>query len=135
MNTWHQEHEDSLSASERFADIVTTAIGSDLSIVLHTFLFVVCFIASGFGFIETDKMLLILTTGVSLEAIYLCLFLQKSSNMHGSRDRIQADMDYKTNREAKHEIEILQKAIYRLEEEKLDKILSILLSEPTETIH
>ena len=38
----------------------------------------------------------------------------------------QAEADYKTNREAKQEIEELQQRLARIEDEKLDKILKIL---------
>ena len=57
----------------------TTWIGSKSSIIIHTILFIACFALVGFG-VSTEKVLLILTTAVSLEAIYLSIFIQYSVN-------------------------------------------------------
>lgn len=71
--------EEKQRASERFINSVTTGIGSPTSIVLHTIFFVGCFALVLFGF-AFDTILLLLTTVVSLEAIYLALFIQMSVN-------------------------------------------------------
>lgn len=63
------------NASEKF----TRWIGSSDSLVLHTVLFIGIFILLLFGF-EFDALLLILTTAVSLEAIYLAIFIQMTVN-------------------------------------------------------
>lgn len=54
-------------------------IGSIGSLVMHTFLFVGAFLLSYFGF-NWDRILLVLTTIVSLEAIYLAIFIQMGVN-------------------------------------------------------
>lgn len=59
---------------------VTRWIGSPASIVIHTFLFAGSFIAVAAGWLHFDRMLLILTTIVSLEAIYLAIFIQMTIN-------------------------------------------------------
>lgn len=56
-------------------------IGSKQSIFLHTFLFAGAFALAMLGF-DLDKVLLVLTTLVSLEAIYLGIFIQYSVNQH-----------------------------------------------------
>ncbi len=56
-------------------------IGSKQSIFLHTFLFAGAFALVMLGF-DFDKVLLVLTTVVSLEAIYLGIFIQYSVNQH-----------------------------------------------------
>lgn len=58
---------------------ITKFIGTPLSIILHTLLFVGIFALRLFG-IGLDSILLILTTAVSLEAIYLSIFIQMSVN-------------------------------------------------------
>lgn len=58
---------------------VTASIGSITSLVIHTILFVGIFVLRFFGF-SFDDILLILTTIVSLEAIYLSIFIQISVN-------------------------------------------------------
>ncbi len=59
---------------------VTRWIGSPLSLIVHTILFIGCFLAVHFDLINFEEMLLILTTIVSLEAIYLSIFIQMSIN-------------------------------------------------------
>lgn len=58
---------------------VTRAIGSRTSIVVHTILFIASFGLYFFG-IKFDDVLIGLTTLVSLEAIYLALFIQMTVN-------------------------------------------------------
>ncbi|TSC59630.1 MAG: hypothetical protein LiPW15_650 [Parcubacteria group bacterium LiPW_15] len=63
----------------RFADISTRWLGSIPSLIVHTVIFL-----AAFGFIlagsPTDEVLLILTTFVSLEAIYFSIFIQMTVN-------------------------------------------------------
>ncbi|PIR96187.1 MAG: hypothetical protein COT92_02565 [Candidatus Doudnabacteria bacterium CG10_big_fil_rev_8_21_14_0_10_42_18] len=54
-------------------------IGSTNSLLVHTVLFVVGFSLNIFG-VAYDRILLILTTAVSLEAIYLAIFIQMAVN-------------------------------------------------------
>jgi peptidoglycan hydrolase CwlO-like protein len=55
-------------------------IGSPASLAIHTIAFIAFFAASIFGLVNWDLMLLVLTTIVSLEAIYLAIFIQMSVN-------------------------------------------------------
>ncbi len=59
---------------------VTRWVGSPLSIILHSMLFIGAFFLSFFEIIPFDRMLLFLTTIVSLEAIYLSIFIQMTIN-------------------------------------------------------
>src|SRR3989344_5848555 len=59
---------------------VTRWIGSPSSIIIHTIVFVVCFFAVAEDYVELEAMLLGLTTIVSLEAIYLAIFIQMTIN-------------------------------------------------------
>jgi hypothetical protein len=59
---------------------ITGWIGSVQSLIVHTFLFIGSFAAVLGGLISFDRMLLVLTTLVSLEAIYLAIFIQMSLN-------------------------------------------------------
>lgn len=60
---------------------ITGWVGSPQSIVVHTFAFVASFTAVALGFLTFDRMLLVLTTIVSLEAIYLSIFIQMTINV------------------------------------------------------
>ena len=61
---------------------ITAWIGSIPSLVLHTIAFLLCFVAGAFGLVSWTFMLLVLTTAVSLEAIYLAIFIQMTVNRH-----------------------------------------------------
>ena len=65
---------------EKTALTITRAVGSPLSITIHSILFIICFGLAFSGYISFDRMLLILTTIVSLEAIYLAIFIQMTLN-------------------------------------------------------
>jgi len=47
-------------------------------------------------------------------------------NRQSARDRVQAHEDYKTNLDAKKEIEEIQTELSRVETDKIDKILALL---------
>ena len=64
---------------EKISDKITLWIGTPASIVVHTIIFVVIFSLKFLNF-SVDQILLILTTVVSLEAIYLSIFIQMSVN-------------------------------------------------------
>lgn len=64
---------------EKASEKLTKVIGTPTSIVIHTLFFAGIFFLANFGF-SVDNILLILTTVVSLEAIYLSIFIQMSVN-------------------------------------------------------
>ena len=64
---------------EKTAFRATRWIGSIESIIVHTVIFVVAFVLMFFG-VSVDRVLLVVTTIVSLEAIYLAIFIQMSVN-------------------------------------------------------
>ena len=64
---------------ESLAIHFTEAIGTPISIIIHTALFIAAFMFY-FAGIPFETILLVLTTIVSLEAIYLSLFIQLSVN-------------------------------------------------------
>ncbi|OGI82820.1 hypothetical protein A3I95_02725 [Candidatus Nomurabacteria bacterium RIFCSPLOWO2_02_FULL_44_12] len=64
-----------------FSKKLTRWIGSPQSIFVHTIFFIVIFTLRLLG-VSTEDVLLILTTIVSLEAIYLSIFIQMTVNKH-----------------------------------------------------
>ena len=60
---------------------ITNWIGTPASLILHTVLFIGIFVPCFFG-VGFTLMLLVLTTLVSLEAIYLSIFIQMTVNNH-----------------------------------------------------
>ena len=62
----------------------------------------------------------------STQAAYAAPIIMMSQNRASERDRAQADADYRTNCEAKEEIEQLMNKLNSIEVDKLDKILALL---------
>jgi peptidoglycan hydrolase CwlO-like protein len=85
---------------ELISEKITNFVGTPVSILIHTFLFIGIFMLKIFGY-TVDQILLILTTAVSLEAIYLSIFIQMSVNKTSKSlagvekdiDDIQEDVD------------------------------------------
>jgi low affinity Fe/Cu permease len=129
-----------LNTLERIALRATRWVGSTHSLILHTILFFISFLLCFMG-IDISKVLLVVTTIVSLEAIYLSIFIQMSVNyqarkLHAvSRDieEIQEDVE-----EIQEDVDEIQEETE--EEEKLDdpilnrmeQTLSKLMEEVTE---
>ncbi len=75
------------------ADQITSFIGTPESIVIHTLFFIGIFGLWFFGF-TLDQIMLILTTAVSLEAIYLSLFIQMTVNRNtASLTELEKDVE------------------------------------------
>lgn len=113
------EPQKQLTQLELFSIRATRWIGSINSLIVHTVLFVVSFILVIFG-IDFDKILLVVTTIVSLEAIYLAIFIQMSVNRQGRRlhavskdiDEIQRDVD-----EIQEDVEKIEKDVDEIQED------------------
>ena len=116
-------------------------IGSPSSLFVHT-IFFSAMILMAFSNIGFDKVMLVLTTIVSLEAIYLSIFIQMTVNKHGEEleevsediDEIQEDVD-----EIQKDVEEIQEDVEEIEEEKtqiifekIEKNLQELLAEISE---
>lgn len=119
--TWHDWYVEERSAGDRIADNIAAFVGSWPFIYIHVvwFGFWILYPVEPFPFG-------LLTMIVSLEAIILATLIMMAQNRQAERDRHQADDDYRTNVEAKLEIEDIQQRLARIENEKLDKILKIL---------
>lgn len=69
-------------------------IGSIPSLIVHTLVFLIAFLLPVFDVVSVDKMLLVLTTVLSLEAIYLAIFIQMSVNRsHEHIEDIREDIE------------------------------------------
>ncbi|WP_100077159.1 DUF1003 domain-containing protein [Chryseobacterium camelliae] len=98
---------------EKIANGITWWIGSIPSLIAHTLFFIISFLLPLLGLVEFDKMLLILTTVVSLEAIYLAIFIQMSVNKsHEKIEDIQEDIE-----EISEDIEDIQEDIEEISED------------------
>ena len=79
---------------DRLSDQVTTWVGSTASLLLHTLFFVCTFLLHWLFHFSFDSILLVLTTAVSLEAIYLAIFIQRAVNQQALRlDDVEESLD------------------------------------------
>ena len=84
-----------------FIDSIISSIGSVASLIVHTVVFFLAFALGIFAVVDWETVLLVLTTIVSLEAIYLAIFIQMSVNRNTASlkevehdiDEIQEDVD------------------------------------------
>lgn len=98
---------------EKTALAITRAVGSPTSIIIHTLLFAASFVAAFMGYISFDRMLLVLTTIVSLEAIYLAIFIQMTINYQAEDiAEVQEDID-----EIQEDVEDISEDIDELQED------------------
>jgi low affinity Fe/Cu permease len=73
---------------------ITRGVGSLASVIIHTIAFLSCFILGCIHTVSWDLLLLILTTVVSLEAIYLAIFIQMTVNQNtASLREVEKDID------------------------------------------
>ena len=101
---------------------VTRWIGSPSSLIVHTVLFVSSFAAVWFGYISFQSMLLVLTLIVSLEAIYLSIFIQMTINFTtASLEEVEQDIDeiQEDVGEIQEDMEELQEDVETMSEEDI----------------
>ena len=92
---------------------VTKWIGSTESLLIHTVLFIGAFLLADRGVVSFEKMLLVLTTIVSLEAIYLSIFIQMSLNLSQQNiEFIQEDLE-----EIQKDVEEIQEDVEEISED------------------
>lgn len=122
----------------------TKFIGSKTSVIIHTVVFVFMLSLPLFG-VESNTVLLVLTTLVSLEAIYLAIFIQMTVNenteslheveedieeIQENVDEIQEDVDeiQQDVDEISTDIDEIQEDVREddIEENELDNIRSLL---------
>lgn len=107
------------SRLEKISEKLIYWVGSTFSLIVHTIFFLGVFLLGILG-INWDKILLILTTIVSLEAIYLAVFIQISVNrttkslqsVETGIDEIQEDVD-----EIQTDIDEIQEDVSEIQQE------------------
>jgi len=101
-----------ISNLERIAIKSTGWVGSTNSLVVHTVLFFGIFALRLFD-VRTEEILLILTTAVSLEAIYLAVFIQMTVNRNTqSLEEVEENID-----EIAEDVSGLEKDIDEIQED------------------
>src|SRR5476649_2776986 len=124
--TWLQRHTDSLAFGQRLADKVANGMGSWRFIIWQTAIVLLWMTLNVIAFkYHWDVYPFILLNLVfSTQAAYAAPIIMMAQNRQNDRDRIQANEDFKTNVDAKKEIEELQIRLNAIETDKLDIILA-----------
>lgn len=121
-------HDQTLSVAQRIADVIADFSGSMPFLFINLTVFVIWIITN-----VVDSQIFrdpypfqFLTMAVSLEAIFLSIFVLISQNRQAAKDRIKADLDYQVDVKSEMEMSILSVKIHDIEQ-KLHHIHSDLL--------
>ncbi|WP_428327984.1 DUF1003 domain-containing protein [Mucilaginibacter sp.] len=126
--TWHEKHKSTTTFGEKLADSVATGMGSWRFIIIQTIIVLVWMVANVIAFMYHWDVypFILLNLLFSTQAAYAAPIIMMAQNRQSERDRHHAEQDFKTNVEAKKEIEQLLEKLNTIEIEKLDKILELL---------
>ncbi|MFA6083868.1 DUF1003 domain-containing protein [Mucilaginibacter sp.] len=125
---WFQKHNDSMTFGERLADSVATGMGSWRFIIIQTIIVALWMTLNVIAIIYhwDPYPYILLNLLFSTQAAYAAPIIMMAQNRQSDRDRVKADEDFKTNVEAKKDIENLQIRLNKIDVDKLDKILALL---------
>jgi len=124
--TWHEKHVAERTPGQRIADGVANGMGSWSFIIIQTVLVLLWMVLNVIGWLNhwDPYPFILLNLLFSTQAAYAAPIIMMSQNRQNQRDRVQAEEDFKTNVDAKKEIEQLQIALARIENDKLSAILT-----------
>lgn len=128
LKNWHQQHSENLSFGSLLADQVARNMGSWRFIIVQTIIVVIWMGLNFVAFIShwDPYPFILLNLLFSTQAAYAAPIIMMAQNRQNERDRMNAEADYKTNIEAKEEIEALTVKLNSMEVDKLDKIIRML---------
>ncbi|MDB5025290.1 MAG: hypothetical protein JWP78_3045 [Mucilaginibacter sp.] len=117
-----------MSFGQRLADSVATGMGSWRFIIIQSVIVAVWMLLNIIAYIDhwDPYPYILLNLLFSTQAAYAAPIIMMAQNRQNERDRLQANEDFRTNVEAKKEIEELQLRLNAIEVDKLDKILALL---------
>lgn len=117
-----------MSFGQRLADSVATRMGSWRFIIIQSVIVAAWMALNIVAYVDhwDPYPYILLNLLFSTQAAYAAPIIMMSQNRQNERDRLQANEDFRTNVEAKKEIEELQLRLNAIEVDKLDKILALL---------
>lgn len=125
----NQEMEDKRTAVQKAADWIAEFSGSIAFLVLHIVIFT-AWIVLNLGWIPGVPVFDpfpygLLTMSVSLEAIFLSVFVLLSQNRQAAKDRIRSDIEYDVNLKAELEVAHLHEKVDHLTAETARRLAAI----------
>lgn len=126
--TWHEQHKSGCTPGDRLADQLTKVLGSWTFIAIQTIMILTWIGINLLAYFSKwdPYPFILLNLLFSVQSAYAAPIIMMAQNRQGERDRVQASEDYRTNLEAKIEIEALEIRLSRIETEKLEKIITML---------
>jgi CRP/FNR family transcriptional regulator, cyclic AMP receptor protein len=115
----NEEHDETISLGQRVADIIADFSGSLAFLLLNLAVFVFWILANTVGpaiWHYDPYPFQFLTMAVSLEAIFLSIFVLISQNQQAAKDRIKADLDYQVNVKTELEMSTMSEHIRDIEQ-------------------
>ncbi len=127
-HNWHKRHVEQMTTGQKIADGLANLMGSWPFIIGQTIIIALWITLNIVAYVShwDPYPFILLNLLFSTQAAYAAPIIMMSQNRQNERDRQHAEADFETNEKAEHEIEELQLSLARIENEKLDKILSIL---------
>ena len=125
---WHAKHRAQLTFGQQVADAVAATMGSWTFIIVQSVILTFWIALNVIAWVShwDPYPFILLNLALSFQAAYAAPFIMISQNRQAERDRHQAEEDFRTNVEAEHRIEALQKSLAAIEANKLDQIIEIL---------
>lgn len=102
---------------EKIALKIVKLIGTVGSVIVHTVIFTLAILLYAFNCYDRESIMLVVTTIVSLEAIYLSIFIQMGMNNHGKKlEEIKENVE-----DIQENVEDIQEDVEELNEEENDE--------------
>jgi uncharacterized membrane protein len=120
------EIEQKRKAVDRIADAIATFAGSMPFVIFHVVFFSAWILLNldiipGIAAFDPFPFGL-LTMAVSLEAIFLSVFVLLSQNLQSAKERVRSDVEYEVNLKAELEVFHLHEKVDRLHEELIGRL-------------
>lgn len=111
---------------DRIAETIANFAGSMTFVIIHAVFFSIWIVLNLDiipGVPAFDEFPFgLLTMAVSLEAIFLSVFVLLAQNLQSSKERVRADIEYEINLKAELEVSHLHEKVDRLHEELIDRL-------------
>jgi CRP/FNR family cyclic AMP-dependent transcriptional regulator len=118
--------QDKRTTVQKIADWIAEFSGSIPFLMIHAVLFTVWIVWNMFPATAFDPYPYgLLTMAVSLEAIFLSVFVLLSQNRQAAKDRVRSDIEYEVNLKAELEVAHLHEKMDRLNSQSLARLNAI----------
>jgi len=120
----YQDIKEARSSGQKLADWFTEIIGTWTFILIQSILLVIWVALNVTAYINhwDPYPFILLNLVLSMQAAYAAPIIMMSQNRQNAKDRIKAQLDYKTNEKAEQEVEEIQQYLHRIECHKLEEI-------------